>query len=71
MKKGGSLGLIYRRQRSEKLSANNSRITISFKGKLIGDKQQCITSIEEHPNVLKVINITASKANPKIIAQNK
>lgn len=63
MKKGGSIGLIYRRQHSERLNADNSRIVIFFEGELTCDKKQCISTIEEHPNVIKVVKVAVAKAN--------
>ncbi len=63
MVKGGSLGLIYRRQHAEKLNNDNSRLIISFDGELNCDKHQSITTFEEHPEVIKVEKIVVTDAN--------
>ncbi|MGK0270098.1 MAG: hypothetical protein ACI88H_000733 [Cocleimonas sp.] len=60
MVKGGSLGLIYRRQQSEKIDDNNSRIVLSFDGKLNCNKHESIRTFEEHPEVTKVEKIVVT-----------
>ena len=60
MLKSGSLGLRYRRLKSEKLSNGNTRIAISFDGKLNCDRQQSIDVFKEHPAVIKVEKIVVS-----------
>ena len=73
MVKGGSLGLVYRRQHTEKLNANNSRIVISFDGELNCNKHESITTFEEHPEVIKVekIAIIASVPADQDTAKNE
>jgi len=57
MVKGGSLGLIYRRQHAEKLNIENSRIVISFNGELNCNKQESINTFEDLAEVIKVEKI--------------
>jgi len=57
MMKGNALGLVYRRNKTEELSGNKQRITISFYGTLNCEKEECIKVLEEHPGVLKIERI--------------
>ncbi len=61
MVKGGSLGLIYRRQQAEKLNDKSMRIVISFEGELNCNKQESITAFEDHPAVNKVEKIIVTR----------
>ena len=67
MVKGGSLGLIYIRQHTEKLNADNSRIVISFDGELNCNKHESITTFEAHPAVIKVERITINDADNTVV----
>ncbi|MEH6456679.1 MAG: hypothetical protein V7749_10170 [Cocleimonas sp.] len=69
MVKGGSLGLIYRRQHAEKLNSENSRVVISFIGELNCNKQQSIKTFEDLPEVFKVEKILVSDSNQAATSQ--
>jgi len=61
MVKGGSLGLLYRRQKAEKINTENSRITITFNGTINCNKHQSIKAFEELSEVIKVEKIVVTK----------
>jgi len=63
MVKGGSLGLIYRRQQAEKIGIDNSRLVLSFDGNLNCNKSESINAFAEHPEVLKVEKIVVTNEN--------
>lgn len=69
MIKGGSLGLMYRRQSAQKLNDNISRIIVSFEGKLNCSQQQSVNVFTEHPEVIKVEKIVIH--NPENAVNNQ
>lgn len=60
---GGSLGLDYRRQCTEKIDADSSRINMLFAGELNCNKQESIKAFDEHSEVLKVEKIVVTSAD--------
>lgn len=51
MIKGGKVGLMYRRNNTEKLDDDNSRMVVNFEGALSCSKGEFIDEMESHPEI--------------------
>lgn len=61
----GSVGLIYRRNSTEKVSDNETRLIVYFTGKLECEESYLIKKLEENPEILSVEDVSVLSSNIK------
>ena len=66
-----SVGLLYRRMTTEKVSNNESLLIVYFTGKLECEEAYLIKRLEENPEILSVEDISVSSSNIKNITLSK